>query len=136
MSRRTLLAIRVTGAWRTCDAYVTRSPRRLPPCSRRRHLVFRALSLRVSSVTAYMSRALHTAVERGFDDEGVWGADKDSTKELDMYTQLFEGEGEGWTDPVEAGGRQLSQALFFNTHTAPSPSQPAFTQHTPQWWRR
>ena len=65
-------------------------------------------------------------------------SDKGSASDLVMYTQLFEGEGEGWPDPDEARGPQLSQPLFFHahTHTAPSPSQHAFTQQTPQWWRR
>ena len=102
---------------------------------------FRALSPRMSLVTAYMSCKFCTAAEPDDADEGAWDAHKDAS-DVDMYTQFSEGEGEGegerWPYPDEARGRQLSEPLFFHahTHTAPAPSQHAFTQQTPQWWRR
>ena len=63
---------------------------------------FRVLSLPMSLVTAYMSRAFCTAAEPDYRDVGVWDADKDNASDLDMYTQFSEGKGEGWPDPEEA----------------------------------
>ena len=103
---------------------------------------FRVLSPCMSLVTACMSCALCTAAE--LDDADAWDADMDAS-DVEMYTQFSqaegEGEGEEWgagegsPDPDEACGRQLSEPLFFHahTHTAPAPSDHAFTQHTPQW---
>ena len=113
-------------------------------CPRRHSLVckafcrFRPLSPRMSVVTAYMSRAVCTAAEPDDADEGARDADKESASDVDMYTQFSEGEGEGRPHPDEARGRQLSQPLSFqaHTHTALAPSQHAFIQQTPQWWRR
>ena len=138
MYRRTLLAIEVTGACRRCAAGLARSSRGLPSRPRRHRVVFRAfytfraLSLRISVVSACMSRALCTAVEPDYDDEGVRDADKESASDLDMYTQSSEGEGEEWASRDETRGRQLTQQLFSHTHTqiAASSLQHAFAQHT------
>ena len=143
MNRRTPLAIQVTGVCTTCAACFTRSACCLSTCPRHHRLVckafctLRVLSLRMSLVTAYKSRACCTAAEPHGVDEGVWDADKDSASDLNMYMQFSEGKGEGWPDPDEARGRRLSQPLFFrvHTHTTPSPLQHAFTQQTPQRWR-
>ena len=118
-----------------CRAFYAFPARHPSSCPRRHRLVCkgfctcRALSLRMSLVTAYMSCAFCTTAERDYDDEGVWDADKNNTSDLDVYTRFFEGEGEGWSDLDEARGRQLSRPLFFHTHrhAAPSLSHHALT---------
>ena len=92
----------------------------------------------MSLVTAYIFGAFCTAAKPDYADESVWDADKDNNSDVDVYTQFSEGDGEGWPDPDEARRRQLFQPLFFHEHTytAPSPSQHALTQQTPQSWRR
>ena len=126
-----------------CAARFTRSACRLSTYPRRHRVVckafctFRVLSSRMSLVTAYTSRAFCTAAEPNYGDEGVWEADKDSASDLDMHTQVSEGEAEGWPHPDDALRWQFSQPLFFHAHTrtTPSPSQHAFTRQTPQRWR-
>ena len=91
---------------------------------------FRALSLRMSLVTAYMSRALCTAAEPDYDDEADWDADKDSASDLDMYMQLSEGEGAGWPDPDEARGRQLPSHCFSTRTPTPHHHRRSMRSHS------
>ena len=117
MNWRTLLAIHVTSACKTCAACFTRSARGLSTSPRRHRLVckafcwFRAPTLCMSPVTTYMSRAFCTAAEPDTADEGVWDADKDSASDLDMYVYPFVYD---VNDKLDASTRRENHPCFYN----------------------